>query len=261
MSTSPLSLSNNTNNSQTSPLIRKATIALQPSFRWIVLVIVCICVYSFIYCYDNPFALQNQLMDEYNLSSVQYNFLYSIYGYVNAISPLLSGLLIDCIGINTSSLLFYLLIVIGQGLWIFGCVSYSYPLMVLGRGIFGSGAQPFHTSRKYYAFEYFEGREYSFASGMTLFASRVASATQSYSTTYIYDLTDSIVIALSVGGVLVIISLILLIIFIIYKKIIFSKKRGIPVDIKTMSLPHILYRSYQRRKMRKNKDESGSLIS
>ena len=132
----------------------KSTHAKQDKFRWIVLTILCICVYSMIYCYDNPFALQEKLENEYNLTAVEYNLLYGIYGYVNAILPLISGLLIDCIGLNSSAVLFYTLIVIGQTVWVFGCILSSYPLMLLGRGIFGAGTQPFQISRKYYCYKY-----------------------------------------------------------------------------------------------------------
>eukprot|EP01083_Nonionella_stella_P171099 583645_1 len=240
-------------------LLRKGS-ALSPSFRWVVLVVVCIGIYAMIYCYDNPFALQNQLMDEYGLTPVQYNFLYSVYGYVNVISPLISGLLIDYIGINSSAVLFYLLIVIGQFVWVFGTHYYSYSIMVLGRAIFGTGAQPFHTCRKYYSFEYFEGQEYSFAAGMTLFASRFASATQSYFTTLIYDSTQDIVLALSVGLALVIGALFCLIAFIVYRRCAIARNQGAPIGVKEFSIPHILYRRYQRRKRNKNRDESGSLV-
>ena len=123
-------------------------------FRWIVLFMLITLVFSMIYCYDNLFALQNQLMDRYDLSPLQYNMLYSIYGYVNVFLPLLSGILIDYIGINASSLLFYSFIIIGQTIWISGCTFSSYFIMVLGRAIFACGTQPFHAARKYYLGNY-----------------------------------------------------------------------------------------------------------
>lgn len=191
-------------------------------FRWIVLIMLFTLVFSMIYCYDQLFALQNQLQDKYNLSPLQYNMLYSIYGYVNVILPLISGILIDYIGINTSSLLFYSFIIIGQTIWIFACIIDSYPIMVLGRGIFACGTQPFHTSRKYYLAKYFIGKEYLFASGLTISASRLASAIASFISAQIY-ICCGIIFALSIGEILVIISFILLILFIIYDKSITKK--------------------------------------
>ena len=89
--------------------------------------------------------------------------------------------------------------------------------MVLGRGIFACGTQPFHTSRKYYLGKYFIGKEYLFASGLTISASRLASAVASPISAQIY-ICCGIIFALAVGEALVIISFILLIFFIIYDK-------------------------------------------
>ena len=159
-------------------------------------------------------------MEEYGLSQIQYNLLYAVYGYVNFIAPLLAGLLVDWIGINSSTLIFQLLIVIGHTLWIIACFDSvnSFILMIIGRAIFGVGAEQFHLSRKWILFEYFTGTEYYFASGLSLSASRLGSASQSYISAYLYDKTGSIPAVLSIGWILTIFSLILLIIFLILQK-------------------------------------------
>ena len=187
------------------------------NFRWVVLLMLFMLVFSMIYCYDNLFALQNQLQEAYDLSPIQYNMLYSIYGYVNVVLPLISGILIDYLGINTSSLFFYTLVVVGQSIWILGCIIGSYPVMVMGRGIFGCGTQPFHSSRKYLLGKYFIGKEYLFASGVTISASRCASAVASVVSALVYRCCG-LITALSVGEILVIISFLFLIAFVLYDK-------------------------------------------
>ena len=84
--------------------------------------------------------------------------------------------------------------------------------MVVGRAIFGVGAEQFHTSRKWLLFEYFAGAEYYFASGLSLSFSRLASASQSYISSILYR-KNGVVAVLSVGWILVIFSLCLLILF------------------------------------------------
>ena len=186
------------------------------NLRWIVLIILFIGIYSFVYCFNNPLSLQNELQNEYNLTNIEYGFLYSIYGYINLIFPLLSGILIDYININYSTIIFYLLILIGQFIWIIGLLIYSYPLMLIGRSIFGCGAESFHLSRKYLIYIYFINNEYSFSNGITLMSSRIASFTQTYITTFIYNKTNNIVISLSFGFIIVFISFIIITIFMIY---------------------------------------------
>merc|ERR1712228_189047 len=172
----------------------------QSPFRWIVLIMLIVLVFSMVYCYDQLFALQNQLMDTYSLSPLQYNMLYSIYGYVNVILPLISGILIDYIGINATSVLFYSLIIIGQSIWIFAC-----------------GTQPFHTVRKYFLAKYFIGSEYLFASGLTISASRAASAIASFVSAQIY-IAFNLISALLIGQILICISFIFLLCFICFDR-------------------------------------------
>ena len=92
----------------------------------------------------------------------------------------------------------------------------SYPLMLIGRCLFGCGAETFHTARKIILFDYFNGAEYSLASGISLSLSRLASATQSNISPYIYSKHNSIIAVLSVGTILVYISFLLLLIFYIF---------------------------------------------
>eukprot|EP01084_Bolivina_argentea_P140359 246772_1 len=227
-----------TDNEEHSKLLSDDKVDDKGGFRWIVLLIICICVYSFRYCHNNPFSLQTPLQQHpYNLTSVQYNLLYSIYGWVNTIFPLISALLIDYIGINSSSLLFYTLIVTGQSIWMFGVIQKSFMLMLLGRAVFGSGASQFQTSRKYYAVEYFTGKEYIFAASMTLFVSRIASGTQSYITTFIYDKTKNVASALIPGLILVITSLFLFIIFLVYRNSKYTSNKQESQDTQTQTSP------------------------
>ena len=188
--------------------------------RWWVLLILCIVTYSFSYCYDNPDSIQDELTDDYNLNQVQFDLLYGIDGYINVITPLIAGLLIDFIGVNLSTLLFYVLIFIGHSLWFVGCFEsiQSYPIMVAGRAIFGVGAEQFHTSRRFLLFEYFGDAEYYLASGLTLSSSQLASASQLYISS-ILDSKYGAVAVVSVGWILVIFSLCLLILsFFILKR-------------------------------------------
>ena len=178
-------------------------------------------VFSMIYCYDGLFALQNQLQDTYKLSTLQYTSLYSVYGYVNVVLPLLSGLLIDWLGINSSSLLFYALVVCGQTLWLLALLPSvaSYPLMMVGRALFASGTQPFHTSRKFYLGRFFIAKEYILASALTISASRAASAVAAPVSSQIYGALRSepeygIILSFGVGQVLVLASMLWLVVFV-----------------------------------------------
>jgi len=187
--------------------------------RWWVLALLCVVIYSFVYCYDTPFAIQNQLIDEYGLTETEYNLLYAVYGYINMIAPLFAGILVDWIGINSSTLIFYILIVTGQTLFVLACSQNisSLALMLIGRAIFGVGAEQFHLSRKWILFDYFSSTEYYLASAISLSFSRIGSASQSYINTALYN-RHGIGAVLLIGLLLVVISFILLIAFLYIQK-------------------------------------------
>ena len=66
---------------------------------------------------------------------------YSVYSFPNIVLPILGGYLVDMIGVRTGNFFFTLLVLIGQGVFAFGVMIKSYPIALLGRGIFGLGGE------------------------------------------------------------------------------------------------------------------------
>ena len=131
--------------------------ASKSHFRWIALSMLCFAMLSIYYCYDNPAALQNQILDTYNLTSVQYNTLYSIYALPNIIIPFFGGVLTDMLGPRTTVIVFFLCVMLGQGLFAIGASIGYYSLMVAGRCLFGIGSETFGVAQCPLIFSYFRG--------------------------------------------------------------------------------------------------------
>eukprot|EP01083_Nonionella_stella_P237574 833299_1 len=91
------------------------------SFRWWVLGATAMGMFAYGYAYDNPVALQRQMIDEYGLSNVQYNLLYSTYCFPNMLLPFISGIISDKIGYDWLIIIFFGLMVLAQGLFVVGC--------------------------------------------------------------------------------------------------------------------------------------------
>ena len=190
----------------------------QSYFRWIVLIIICWSMFSYSYCYDNPVALQNQLMSKYNLSNIQYNLLYSAYTFPNMILPFFSGILSDIFNADLMIIIFFIFIVIGQLIFIIGNIISKYYLMFIGRFIFGIGAESFSLVITPLIYEYFKNKELSFSLGLLLSLSRLGSSTNDYLTFYIYTKTNNnIIIPLFTGLILLIFALILIILLLLQR--------------------------------------------
>jgi MFS family permease len=81
-----------------------------------------------------------------NISLIQYNVLYSVYSVPNIILPLIGGLLMDKIGYRVVFFTTCAILTSGQGIFAFGVSIKSFNLALLGRIVFGLGAEVFDLS-------------------------------------------------------------------------------------------------------------------
>ena len=71
------------------------------------------------YCFDNPAALAVYLKKSHTgkktmeLSSLQYNLLYSVYSFPNIILPFFGGIMVDKMGVRIGVFLFTFILIIG----------------------------------------------------------------------------------------------------------------------------------------------------
>ena len=103
------------------------------------------CSLQYIYSYDIPSALHQQLQDYMPPSSSSYetnfNLLYTIYSIPNVILPLFGGNIVDKYGAPKCLTLFAILVFMGAVLLSIGVSNQSWHVMYLGRFVFGLGKQ------------------------------------------------------------------------------------------------------------------------
>lgn len=104
--------------------------------------------------------------------------LYSVYSWPNTVLALVGGILIDKIlGIRRAMLLFVLLILSGSIVFAIGVQRTNYPLMLLGRIIFGFGGESLGVSQSTFIARWFTNkRGMALAFGITISFSRVGSS-------------------------------------------------------------------------------------
>ena len=140
------------------------------------------------YSYDNPTALNTQIQDKYNLSDTKYALLYSVYSFPNIILPLFGGGLVDKIGAEISLLIFLTLVCIGQAVFALAASINSYPLMLVGRTIYGLGGESLCVAESALLAIYFAGSEVAFAMGLNLSLGRAGSSLNDFATVRIYNM-------------------------------------------------------------------------
>ena len=133
------------------------------------------------FIYDNPSALQPQLMDRLNMNSLEYNLLYSVYSFPNFILPLFGGYLIDFMGIRIGITLFSLLILAGQCVFALAVDLRNYPLALVGRFIFGLGGESLTVTQCSLISNWFMGKNMALTFGVNISMARIGGVANDYS--------------------------------------------------------------------------------
>lgn len=186
--------------------------AEHPSFRFIVLFFNCMLTFGSYYCFDMPSVLQEHIQDPripcnettngttnssccddcLGLNARDYNLLYAIYAWTNAVLVIFAGFLIDKVGNAIGLFLFSFLCVLGSSIFTVGSMLYGstamFPLMLLGRLLFGSGNGALTVVQNRLTSFWFEGKELALAFGVTLAFSRAGSVLNFFFTESLYEM-------------------------------------------------------------------------
>ena len=162
------------------------------------------------FCYDNPGAISDTLEKDLGLSAGQYGLLYSVYSYPNMVLPIFGGILLDMIGLRFGIMLFSLILTLGQAIFTMGGYYRSYPLMLVGRVVFGLGGESLSVSQSAIVSKWFKGKELAMALGFNLSISRLGSTVNGIVLPEIYNKehTNMLGFALLVGFFVCVFSLI-----------------------------------------------------
>lgn len=144
--------------------------------RLIALFLMCFLGFGSTFCFDNPGALQREIKDAMGISTYSFANLYSWYNWPNVILPIIGGYLMDSVfGIRLGTIIFALIIIIGQVVFSLGGFLFNFPLMQVGRFIFGIGGESLAVAQNTYAVSWFKGKELNMVFGFQLSVARVGS--------------------------------------------------------------------------------------
>ncbi|KAK3761409.1 hypothetical protein RRG08_024276 [Elysia crispata] len=170
--------------------------ATSASYRFLVLFFNCMLTFGSYFCFDMPSVLQdvftetnnctnasdlncNNCTDCLGMSDSDYNLLYAIYAWTNAVVVIGAGYLIDKFGNRVGVFLFSSLCLVGSSVFAAGIflkgTSAMLPVMLLGRLLFGSGNGSLTIVQNRITAYWFKNKELAMAFGITLAFSRLGS--------------------------------------------------------------------------------------
>lgn len=150
----------------------------QSPIRWLVLLLTCTLMVGNYYCYDIPAALHSQMDDYMGKPSdfeTLFSLLYTVYSVPNVILPFFGGFFVDKFGVRICMIAFAVFITAGQIIFAIGLSLKSWPIMFLGRVVFGFGGESMGVANSAMLSVWFKGKEMAFAMGLNLSISRLGS--------------------------------------------------------------------------------------
>lgn len=152
-----------------------------PFYRWSVLVLVSLAMFGNYYIYDSIAPIADMLKTTLGFSDVDIGSLYSIYSFAAVFILLISGPIIDRIGVKASIMIFGTLTSIAA---LVTALSSEYYVMLAGRLLLGFGAEPLIVAITTALAKWFKGKELGFAFGINLTIARLGSFAADWSPTW-----------------------------------------------------------------------------
>ena len=162
------------------------TLRPQPpaSYRWAVLVFIAIAMGGNYYIYDSINPLERIFIDHLGFSATQFGWLNASYSVAAVATLLIGGIIIDRIGTKKAIAGFAVLCLIGAALT---AAKGEATVMIAGRTVLGLGAESMIVAITTALAKWFRGKELSFAFGINLTISRLASVAADNSPTWAHS--------------------------------------------------------------------------
>ncbi len=174
--------------------------APSPFYRWSVLILVSLAMFGNYYIYDSIAPIADMLKTTLGFSDVDIGSLYSIYSFAAVLILVVSGPIIDRIGVKASILIFGTLASVAA---LVTAISSDLYIMLAGRLLLGFGAEPLIVAITTALAKWFKGKELGFAFGINLTIARLGSFAADWSPTWgssFYDnWSDPLYVAFIIG--------------------------------------------------------------
>ena len=178
--------------------------------RWFVLVIMGLVIFGVYYAYDALSPIADFIMKGINISRAQYGLLFSFYYVPNIVMVLIGGILLDRVGIRKAGTLFAALCAAGVFLT---AATKIFPVMLMGRLLYGLGAESLIITQNKVLAKWFKGREMALSFGLNLMVARLGTFAALNSAARIQEWTGSWRMAIWISAVLMFVCFLLFFVY------------------------------------------------
>lgn len=130
------------------------------------------------FSYNSPQLMADQLTSRFENTSLEISYLFTIYSVPNFIGAPLGGYILSRFGVRVGSFIFNLLIFLSSVIIFMGVRYDMFWMIILGRGVYGLGAESIIITQSTIAEKWFTGRFLSFAIGLNSFFNQSTASIQ-----------------------------------------------------------------------------------
>jgi MFS family permease len=140
------------------------------TYRFTILLFICLLTFGSYFAYDSISALETTLIEALGIKRETIGSLYSAYSLAAIFIVFFGGMLIDRLGPRKASLLFSGLVTLGA---VIVAVATSTWMLFVGRFVFGAGSESLVVAQSAIISRWFKGKELALAFGISLTISRL----------------------------------------------------------------------------------------
>ena len=208
--------------------------------RWFFLILVSVVIATNYYVYDAMSSIKELMQVELGFSSTQYGLIVSFYSFPNTflLMAVVGGIILDRIGIRKTGFLFTLFCALGALITAYGAsgsflrggfgygflssfmknVSPQLKMMIIGRLLYGLGAETSIVVINKILVKWFKGKELAFAFGVNLALARLGTAAALILSPIIVEGSTSWTSALWTAAILMGVGLLFFVVYMMYDK-------------------------------------------
>src|SRR5262245_3409069 len=158
------------------------------AWRWIVLIAISVAMFGNYYTYDSIAPVADLLQRQLGFSDKQIGLLNTFYSVMPIAVVLIGGIVIDWFGTRLATLVFSVICLVGA---VLTAATPYFPVLALGRLIFGGGAEAMIVAITVAIGQWFVGRQLGFEFGLNLSIARGGSYLADKSTDWFKPFYDA----------------------------------------------------------------------
>jgi MFS family permease len=161
--------------------------ARESPIRFLLLAILIFVAFANEYAFNNPQALEDSMEKILDISESQFQLFYSLYALPNVVTLLIIGYLCDRFGVRLSLISLSAGVAFCQLIIAIGGYIKSYPLILVGRILFGIASEALFIPHASMISLWFQGTEQAFALGIGITFPELGNAFNSFMTPLIFE--------------------------------------------------------------------------